>query len=149
MGFLSKLRGAAGAPSSGSAKGFTPPAGPFIGRKFSSNVDLDACLVNFLEAAPQNYPVVGSLVDLQWTTPTASDLRAPERFVALELSTGGQLYLALWNGWSHSSDAGTSREMWFVPPGYDRSPIPMPGTWKMLDGSLSSTGEVEAPLWGG
>jgi hypothetical protein len=38
--------------------------------------------------------------------------------------------------------------MWFVPPGFDMSPIPIAGRWKMRDGSLSSIGWVEGQLWG-
>jgi hypothetical protein len=38
--------------------------------------------------------------------------------------------------------------MWFVPPGFDASPIPIAGRWKMRDNSLSSIGTVEGQLWG-
>jgi hypothetical protein len=32
--------------------------------------------------------------------------------------------------------------------GFDNTPIPIAGTWKMLDGSLSSIGAVESAFWG-
>ncbi|GAB4080839.1 hypothetical protein GCM10028783_17870 [Modestobacter muralis] len=90
-------------------------------------------------------------MDIQWRPPSnilnlestqVSTRRVPPaRFVAQELSDGGRLYLAIW-------DDSQSREMWFVPPEFDNSPIPIAGTWKGLDGSLASVGSVESAFWG-
>lgn len=35
-----------------------------------------------------------------------------------------------------------------MPPGFDGSPMPIAGTWKEPDGSLSSIGNVESAFWG-
>jgi hypothetical protein len=76
----------------------------------------------------------------------------PARVVADNLVGGGRIYLAIWNGMVSQGEGsgigGPPCEMWFVPPGFDTSPIPIAGTWKMRDGSLSSIGWVESPLWG-
>jgi hypothetical protein len=71
--------------------------------------------------------------------------------VANDLADGSRIYLAIWDrmvSYGDGSTPGPPCEMWFVPPGFDTSPIPIAGVWKRRDGSLSSIGYVEAPLWG-
>jgi hypothetical protein len=76
----------------------------------------------------------------------------PARLVAYRTADGRRITLALWGGLvSYSDGAGTDGppiEMWFVPSGFDQQPIAIAGRWKMQDGSLSSIGWVESPLWG-
>ncbi len=136
-------------------------ANTIIGRKFSSALSLDECLENFSNAASQCYPVAGDLTEVDWSAPTEvagiSSSQGgpaevpPARFVVQGLAGSGQLYLAVWDGlvgYGGTGAGGQSREMWFVPPGFDGSPISIAGTWKGLDGSLSSIGTVESAFWG-
>ena len=132
----------------------------FIGRKFSSSRSVTDCLENFVSAASQCYPVAAEPADVAWRLGDVAGVPStqggpasvpPVRFVALELVGSGPLYLAIWDGYvGHGGDgvSGQAREMWFVPPGFDGSPIPIAGTWKGLDGSLSSIGSVESAFWG-
>jgi hypothetical protein len=143
MGIFSRKRKATSSPSATSNS--------FIGRKFSSRLTVGECLENFAAAASQCYQVVGALVDDEWRTPSNVASVAstqvgtrrvpPAKFVAQEVSGGGRLHLAIW-------DDGEKREMWFVPPSFDGSPIPIAGIWKGLDGSLTSVGSVESAFWG-
>ena len=134
----------------------------WIGRKFRSNLPIEACLVNFSLAYGQCYETVGDIRDVPWSTPEgaasfsssqgSSTTLAPARSLAVDLRTGGAIYLALWEGMvsygDGSGQGGPPCEMWFVPPGFDTSPIPIAGRWKMVDGSLSSIGWVDRELWG-
>lgn len=105
--------------------------------------------------------LVGGLVDAEWSVPSdvagvessqgGPALVPPARFVVQDVSVGGPLYLAIWEGdvgYGHDGLGGEAREMWFVPPGFDNSPIPISGTWKGLDGSWSSIGNLESAFWG-
>lgn len=135
----------------------------FIGRKFRSSLTVDDCLSNFAVVREQCYRTSGPVVDVEWNVPAAPEGFTssqgamspvpPMRAVATELVGGGYIYLAIWNGMvSYGDGSGSSGppcEMWFVPPGFDTSPIQIAGAWKMRDSSLSSIGYVESPLWGG
>jgi hypothetical protein len=119
---------------------------------------VDACLSNFSMIKDDLYPTTGSLYDIDWAPATDQGgyqssqggpaLRAPAKFLANDLSDGRKICIALWEGMSYKSEAGSGCEIWFVPPGFDTSPIPIAGNWKGLDSSLSSIGFVEAPYWG-
>lgn len=127
------------------------PTHAFIGRKFMSDSDVDRCLETFALAASRCYDVSGELFDVEWRTPSNAESVesaqgstrrvSPARFVAQDLSNGERLYLAAW-------DDGLKREMWFVPPRYDGSPIQLAGVWSGMN-SLTSTGSVESAFWGG
>lgn len=152
MGFLSRKK-----PASATSPAL---ANDFIGRKFSSSLTLSECLENFSNAAGQCYPTEGGLVNVAWQPPSRTDgvvssqggpaAVSPARFVALNLAGGDRLHLAIWEGSvGYDGVSGSTREMWFVPPGFDNSPIPIAGTWKGLDVSLSSiVGTVESAFWG-
>jgi hypothetical protein len=134
----------------------------FIGRKFTSSLSMKECLDAFDAAKADCYRTTGPLLEVDWRMPgdlgafRSSQGRAPEvppaRVVACDLLDGGRIYLAVWNGMTSYGDASGSSgqpcEMWFVPPGFDTSPIPIAGRWKSRDASLSSIGYVESPLWG-
>lgn len=124
----------------------------FIGRKFRSGLSADECLQNYRAVRDQCYDVVDEFEPV-WSTPDpgayeSAEVSAPEgppvSVVASTLSTGGVLYLAVWGGTALGGDT----QMWFVPPEFDGSPIPLAGVWKMRDSSLSSIGSVERPFWG-
>jgi hypothetical protein len=132
----------------------------FIGRKFSSSASLDECVGNFATAAERCYPVTGGLTEAAWNHPPNEEGAVstqgggaavpPARFVALGMDGGLFLYLAVWEGlvgYGGDGVAGGVREMWFVPPGFDGSPIQIAGVWKSLDPSLSSIGTVESTFW--
>lgn len=133
----------------------------FVGRKFSSSLAVEACIANFRSAAEQCYPIAGDLLNLAWSPPDPQPEfestqggpppSPPRAFVGYNLKSGSQIGLAVWNGSVSYGDDGTtgSREMWFVPPTFDGSPIEIAGVWKRLDPSLSSIGTVESPYWGG
>jgi hypothetical protein len=134
----------------------------FIGRKFRSSASLQECLSTYAEVSAECYRTAGPMYDVPWDMPTPppgfqpSQGTAPEisptRMVATDLAQGGRIYLALWDGMvsygGTSAAGGPPCEMWFVPPGFDTSPIPIAGRWKMRDNSLSSIGSVEGQLWG-
>lgn len=162
------LAGAVGAAAAGNpgASAAVPEArasisNTFIGRKFSSSLSVNECLENFSIAARRCYQPSSEAVAVEWSAPenVASVVSTqggpaatpPALFVAQDLADGGRLYLAIWDGyvWNGGDGVnGRAREMWFVPPGFDNSPIPIAGTWKNLDGSLSSIGTVESAFWG-
>jgi hypothetical protein len=134
----------------------------FIGRKFRSSLSMQECLDAFSIVKDTCYPTDGPLRDVEWRMP--ADLGPfessqgsvpgvpPSRVVTNDLVRGGGIYLALWDGMVSYGEGGGKGgppcEMWFVPPGFDTSPISIAGTWKMRDSSLSSIGYVESPLWG-
>lgn len=134
----------------------------WIGRKFRSSQTIDQCLATFAQVKDECYQTTGELTDIDWTIPTNlagftstqgnNVIVRPTRVVAYQLVGGDSIYLALWDGMASYGDGsgtgGPPCEMWFVPPGFDTSPIPIAGRWKMQDGSLSSIGWVESPLWG-
>lgn len=134
----------------------------WIGRKFRSGRTLDECLATFSKVKDECYQTTGALVDVEWTVPASlgsftstqgSNVTVkPARVVASDLVGGRRIYLALWDGTvsygDHTGTGGPPCEMWFVPPGFDTSPIAIAGTWKMQDASLSSIGWVESPMWG-
>lgn len=150
-----------------SRKGSIPRESPsanrsndFIGRKFRSNLSIAECLENFSIVKDQCYRTTGGIYEIEWRMRLESaDVESsqggppaipPATFHANDLSGGGRIYLAIWDGMvyhDHSGVGGPPREMWFVPPGFDTSPIPIAGTWKMRDGSLSSIGYVESASW--
>lgn len=127
----------------------------YIGRKFRSSLGMQECLDNFSAVKDECYRTVGPLREAEWQMPVGLPQRTsqgsvptvpPARVLAADLTGGGRIYLALWD---HGVSYGTQGcEMWFVPPGFDTSPIPIAGRWKMRDGSLSSIGYVESALWG-
>jgi hypothetical protein len=133
-----------------------PTVGEFIGRKFRSSLSLQQCLDNFSSVKDECYVTTGPLQDVKWQMPDPGVPRtsqgrvptdSPIRVVAYDLTAGGRIYLALWDkAVSYGTDGAC--EMWFVPPGFDTSPIPIAGRWKMRDNSLSSIGYVESGLWG-
>jgi hypothetical protein len=121
------------------------------------------CLDNFSIVKEECHRTSGPLADIEWQVPTelegyessqGDQLVAvpPVRVVANDLADGAKIYLAIWDGMvsygDSSGSGGPPCEMWFVPPGFDTSPIPIAGTWKMRDSSLSSIGYVESPMWG-
>jgi hypothetical protein len=134
----------------------------FIGRKFRSNLSLAECVDNFSIVKDECYRTSGPLVDVEWHAPTelggfnssqgGMPAVSPARVVANDLVGGARIYLAMWNGMvsygDGSGSGGPPCELWFVPPGFDTSPIQIAGAWKMRDASLSSIGYVESPLWG-
>jgi hypothetical protein len=131
----------------------------FIGRKFTSSLSLAECITNYEAARDECYETEdGPSVDPGWDVPAVEGLTssqgdvvlaAPERVLMTHLRDGGHLYLSIWDGpVSYGDGTGPGTEMWFVPPGFDTSPIAIAGTWKRRDSSLSSIGYVEASLWG-
>lgn len=137
--------------------GSGPAAGTldFIGRKFMSSLSMQECLDNFSQVKDECYPTAGPLREVEWQMPGGLPERTsqgrtptvpPDQVLAGDLTDGGQIYLAVWN--RGVSYAPGNREMWFVPPAFDGSPIPIAGRWKMRDNSLSSIGCVEPALWG-
>lgn len=138
------------------------PSSVFIGRKFRSSASVQESLDAYSIVIRECYRATSPVYDVGWRTPAAAStfessqgapsLVPPARIVATDLADGGCIYLALWDGMvsygGGSGQGGPPREMWFVPPGFDTSPIPIAGAWKMRDGSLSSIGWVESPLWG-
>lgn len=139
-----------------------PTVDDYIGRKFRSSLPLSACLEHFAVVKDQCYPTVGDLQDVEWRPPALPAVKKefsdgpaevpPARFVANDLADGGRIYLAIWEGtvsYGGSGQGGPPCEMWFVPPGFDNTPIPISGTWKTRDPSLSSVGLVEGVYWGG
>lgn len=130
-----------------------PQVQPFIGRKFRSSLTVDECLANYRVARDQCYQVVDEFEPV-WSPPDPGTYVSsqggqltgpPSRVLANTLAAGGVIQLAVWDG---AVAGGGGTQMWFVPPGFDQSPIPLAGTWKMRDSSLSSVGWVEGPLWG-
>lgn len=105
-----------------------------FGRKLSSERSVGECYEHFaaLVLKGADDPRVFHPV---WTG------GAPVPEVLVGVRTGGTeaLYLAIW---ANGSLKRAQREIALVPPGYDGSPIPLPGQWKMLDPSLSSIGRV-------
>jgi hypothetical protein len=149
MGIFSRKQGLA------ASSGPTTGSPDFIGRKFLSSLSIQECLSNFSAVKDECYSTVGPMRDIEWQMPIGLPERTsqglvptapPDKVVASDLVGGGQIYLALWD--SGVSYGPGRREMWFVPPGFDGSPIPIAGRWKMRDGSLSSIGSVESTLWG-
>jgi hypothetical protein len=148
--------------ASTSQRAATGSSSDFIGRKFRSSLSLQECLKNYAEVSGECYTVAGPMYDVPWHTPTpppsfqpsqsALPAMPPTRAVATDLTQGGRIYLALWDGMvSYSSDtpkAGPPCEMWFVSPDYGALSFPIAGKWKMRDSSLSSIGSVEGKLWG-
>lgn len=127
----------------------------YIGRKFRSSLAMQECLDNFLAVKDECYQTVDPLRELEWQMPAGLPEMTsqgsvpdvpPARVLAVGLAGGGQICLALWDHGVSYPTQGC--EMWFVPPGFDTSPIPIAGRWKMRDGSLSSIGYVESALWG-
>lgn len=127
----------------------------YIGRKFRSSLSTQACLDNFAAVIKECYSTVGPLREAEWQMPAGLPemtsqgrvpTASPVQVLAGDLASGGQIYLALWDHGVSYSTQGC--EMWFVPPGFDTSPIPIAGRWKARDSSLSSIGYVESALWG-
>lgn len=113
-----------------------PSAEGWFGRRLSSERSVRECLENFAalvldgEDDPRVfYPV--------WTG------GAPDPEVLLGVRTGEReaLFLAIW---PKGSMKPAQREIALVPPGFDGSPIALPGQWKMRDPSLSSIGHITA-----
>lgn len=139
-----------------------PPIDPahWIGRKFRTDRAPDESIVCFSEARDECYAVaapepVGWVVPPSAATYASTQGRAttepPTRVLSYKLVGGGRITLALWSGMVTSGAAGSGGppyEMWFVPSGFDQSPIPISGRWKMRDPSLASIGWVESPQWG-
>ena len=133
----------------------------WIGRKFRTNLTIEDSLEAFDVAKSECYEI-RSQEDLTWMVPDGAHAyestqgRAtttpPSRLLSYTLARGGRITLALWDGMVSYGDGsgvgGPPREMWFVPSGFDQSPIAIAGRWKMRDSSLSSIGWVESPLWG-
>jgi hypothetical protein len=134
----------------------------FIGRKFRSQATLSECLETYAAVSAECYRTAGSMYETEWHMPIVPaafqpsqgtpPLVPPAKVVATDLIGGGRIYLAVWDGvvsyGGGVPTGGPPCEMWFVPPGFDTSPIPIAGTWKMRDSSLSSIGWVEGPMWG-
>lgn len=133
----------------------------WIGRKFRTNATIEESIMAFESAKDQCYDV-SSQGRVRWVVPvdaasfqstqgTASTV-PPARLISYTLTDGGRITLALWEGMvsfgEGSGVGGPPREMWFVPSGFDRSPLPIAGIWTSYDSSLSSIGWVESPLWG-
>jgi hypothetical protein len=109
--------------------------GPELGRVLGSSMSVDECLTNFTEVARSEF--TGKPKELQWV---GSTTEAPIRVVGIDSgrNDGQILALAIW-------DAGPSREMHLIIPGYaGGGPFPMIGQWKMRDSSLSSRGTVRS-----
>ena len=133
----------------------------WIGRKFRSERTIDESVEIFDAVKAECYRITGPQ-ELTWTVPEqahqfqssqgSATTIPPRRLVSYGLTGGGRITLALWDGMvsygSGSGEDGPPREMWFVPTGFDTSPLPISGRWKMADPSLSSIGWVESPLWG-
>jgi hypothetical protein len=122
VALFSRKRRTTPAPSSSST------SKAFIGRKFSSDLSIDECLVNFSKAASDCYPTSSELIDVEWRAPSDVDgvpstqggpaPVPPARFVALDLARSGRLFLAIWDGYvgrGNDGVSGQAREMWFVP----------------------------------
>ncbi len=133
----------------------------WIGRKFRTSLTVQESLAAFDSIKDECYAIRGREA-VTWTVPTSalafgstqgkSNTVPPATVVAYALAQRGRITLALWDGMVSYGDGtgagGPPREMWFVPSGFDQSPIPIAGLWKARDSSLSSIGWVESPLWG-
>lgn len=133
----------------------------WIGRKFRTDLSLEAALQTFDQVKHECYAISGR-EELDWLTPRdASTFRStqgsptdvpPAQLLSYRLVAGGRITLAVWNGMVTQGANGLDGppiEMWFVPSEFDRSGIvPIAGLWKNKDSSITSIGWVESPLWG-
>ncbi|MGH4017760.1 MAG: hypothetical protein ACREQV_08045 [Candidatus Binatia bacterium] len=110
----------------------TPAAQP-PGRKLRSNLTIDQCVEMFqvLSAEQGGY---SEYFEPEWN---GAPVDAPQLMLGARRDGKPILYLAVW-------DTGVSRELQLVPAS-DQSQLPaaLIETWKLHDGSLSSTGTVD------
>lgn len=155
MGLLSRIK----RPTDRRAPDFDPA--DWIGRKFRSNLSVEASVENFYAVIRECYRTTGAMEPAEWRRPATAagfvssqgNPRPVDPIAAYRVRVGAQHHveLAVWDGVVSYGDGtgGPPIEMWFVYSDFDRSvPTPVAGTWKMRDASLSSIGWVERPLWG-